>query len=101
MRAKDYATAELIQKRILEIKPGDAEATAKVGVIKMFKNEYAEAHDLLQKAFKKNSREPHAVYGLAGLYKNFYFSSQLKRVRTGLGRVKKPREFAHPSMNQL
>ncbi|MEO0337416.1 MAG: hypothetical protein AAF202_13555, partial [Pseudomonadota bacterium] len=101
IRAKDYATAELIQKRILEIKPDDAEATAKVGIIKMFKKEYSEAHDLLQKAYKANARQPLAVYGLAGLYKNFYFSSQLKRIRPSLSRVKKPGEFMHPFMKQL
>ncbi|NQZ02898.1 MAG: hypothetical protein HRT45_19715, partial [Bdellovibrionales bacterium] len=101
LRAKDYSTAELIQKRILEIKPDDAEATAKVGVIKMFKNEYTEAHDLLQKAYRANSRQPIAAYGLAGLYKNFYFSGQLKRVKPSLRRVKRPKEFAHPFMKQL
>ena len=61
--------AEMIQSRNLEISPNNAEALAKIGVLKLYKNEIQESYAWFAKALKSKRNQPRALHGLKALYK--------------------------------
>ena len=98
LKNKDYSMAEMIQKRILEISPGNSQALAKVGVIKLYKNEIQQAYTWFKKSLDSEQMQPLALYGLKGLYTKFRFSSRLRSIKPKLRGIRKPKSFAHPYM---
>lgn len=101
MTSEDYSMAELIQKRILEISEGNAAAMGRIGVIQLYKNELSKAHEWFKKALQINPRQSEALYGIGGLYANFSFKSDLKKIKSQIRGVKAPDGFSHPYMRRL
>lgn len=98
LKNKDYSMAEMIQNRILDISPDNAEAIAKIGVIKLYKNEVQESHQWFSNALKAKSNQPHALLGLHGLFNEYRFKNRLKTLRPKLRGVRIPKSFVHPYM---
>ena len=94
--AKDYSMAELIVNRMTEIQPNDATSYAKIGAIKLYKNELQEASKWFKKALSINKSDPLGVYGMAGLEKRFGFKSRLRQTLKNARKKPKPGRFIHP-----
>lgn len=77
LKGQDYAMAEMIYTRISEIETQSSRPLAMIGVVKLYKNELAEAKAWFDKALQKNAKEPVALWGIAGLYNAFHFQSHL------------------------
>jgi tetratricopeptide (TPR) repeat protein len=101
LRAQDPAMARLILSRVLEIKPNLASAEAGIGVALLHMNDLDGAAELFKKALKTKSKEPTALYGLAGLYKQYGFAGKLKVIKGRFAGVKPPQDFGHPFMSGL
>lgn len=100
IRSQDYSMAELILNRALEMEPRQAETRASIGVIKLYKNEMTEAKDWFMKALEVQPGNATALWGLAGLYKEFQFQSKLSNILPKARRAGSPRGLVHPMMTQ-
>jgi tetratricopeptide (TPR) repeat protein len=78
VRAKDYTMAIAIYIRSLEIDPKSAETMSALGMAYLFTNNLQDAGQSFSKALKLRSRDPHALWGLVALYKEFKFNSKYK-----------------------
>ncbi len=94
----EYSLAYVTLSRALEVKPDDADLTARLGVVALYMNDYFEAKRQFDKAVNYSSSQPTALWGLAGLYKHFQFSSKFKQI---VGKAKnsgRPKGPVHPFM---
>ncbi|MCB0421900.1 MAG: tetratricopeptide repeat protein, partial [Bdellovibrionales bacterium] len=98
LQIKDYSMTELILSRAIEINPNSASLIAKLGVVKIFKNQLHEARDHFKKALRLNKKEGLAYKGLEALYRRYNISSRQKQMAANSKRFKAPTAWLHPWM---
>ncbi len=96
LRSGDYATARVIYSRALEIEPKNAALEANLGTTLMFMNDLEGAQQSFQAALKLNSREPNALWGLAGLLSQYQFENKLKSAKSKARNAGRPSGVVHP-----
>ncbi len=94
----EYSLAYVTLSRALEVKPDDAELTARLGVVALYMNDYFDAKRQFDKAINYSSSQPTALWGLAGLYKHFQFSTKLKQIAGKARNSGRPKGPIHPFM---
>jgi len=100
-RAQDYAMAELILNRALDIEAKDVNLMARIGVIKLYKNELQEAKGWFDKAIAEQSGNALALWGKAALFKQFNFNSKFGSAATAAKRAGRPSGLLHPSIEKI
>ena len=100
LKGQDYAMAELILNRASEIEPENTHILASIGVVKMFKNELMDAKNWFEKALSKKSNESLALWGLAGLYRQFNFAGKFQTVLPKAKSSGRPSGPIHPFMEK-
>lgn len=99
LKAQDYSLARVILNRVLELKPNYATAEAQMGVVFLFINDLESAQNIFKRALKHNSRDATALWGLAGLYKNFGFTAKYQALASRAQAAGRPAGITHPLMN--
>ena len=99
VKIKDFSMAELILHRALEIKKGNASLNAKLGSVKLYKNDPAAASEWFKKALVIDKNQPLASLGMAGLYKKYGYKKAFKDYK----QKAKPQKsvFVHPIMKAV
>lgn len=96
-RNQDFAFAELIQKRIMEISDKKSSAMGRLGVISLHKGQYDDAYSWFKKALSIDQRQKEASFGITGLLSHFLYKSEAekwRRMKSGAA----PNPFSHPFM---
>lgn len=100
-RAQDYSMAELILNRALDIEPKNATLMARIGVIKLYKNELQEAKGWFEKAISEQPNNALALWGKAGLLKQFNFTAKFTPALAAAKKAGRPSGLMHPSMEKI
>lgn len=100
VKGQDYSMAELILNRASEIEPENANILASIGVVRLFKNDLIEAKTWFEKALTKKPNESLALWGLAGLYRQFNFTSKLRPALQKAKSSGRPSGPVHPFMEK-
>ena len=100
-RAQDYSMAELILNRALDIEPKNADLMARIGVIKLYKNELQEAKAWFEKALQTQSSNAVALWGKAGLLKQFNFKAKFSTAVANAKRAGRPSGLLHPTIEKI
>ena len=100
MRAGDYAMANAVLSRSLEVDPENAKTIASLGVTYLYMNELDRAHDELKKALDKNASEPTAVWHMAALYHEFSFNKKYSSLHARALKTGKP-NLVHPFLKKI
>lgn len=98
MKNGDFAQANAVYNRVLEIKPKDANALAQVGVVSMFQGAWSEAYAYFGEALKKDSKNATALWGLVGIYNKFGYKEKLNKALDQARAAGKPSTVVHPLM---
>lgn len=99
LKSRDYAYAQAVAQRVIEIEPQSGQGYADLGVCQLYMEDWDAANASFTEAIKKDPRNSTALRGLAGLYKKFSFSKKFKAINgraIGAGPLKEP---THPIMN--
>ncbi len=96
LKNQDYAMTELILNRAQDIEPENSQIPARIGIVKLFKNELMDAKVWFDKALSKNPKEKYALWGLAGLYHQFHFKKRYDQVASQARAVGLPSGPIHP-----
>jgi tetratricopeptide (TPR) repeat protein len=100
-KAKDFAAAELVLSRASEIDPANKNCIARLGVIKLHKNELAEAKALFEKATAAPPVDALGYWGLAGLYHQFHFDKKFKETLAKARAAGRPNGPGHPFIDKI
>ena len=95
LRADQPQTASGIFSKILEAEPASARAIASIGVCALHLNDYDAAYGSFKKALESDAKDATALWGLAGLYKQFGFTAKFEQVRARTKAMKEPK-LIHP-----
>jgi tetratricopeptide (TPR) repeat protein len=98
---RDYSISSVICDRIIEIAPQYSPAFSLKGVNYLFMNNLELAHDSFKKALKINPGQSTALWGLAGLYKEFGFRSKLGSAIEKARRAGNPMQPIHPFVRNV
>lgn len=99
VKAKDYSMAELVLNHALEFEPGNAALMANLGSINLYKRDDVMAKVWFDKAKAKQSRQPLALWGLAGLFKKFHFPTKRQQALAAAQSAGRPVGIVHPLLN--
>lgn len=95
VRADQPQTASGIFARILELEPGSARAVASIGVCALYLNDFDAAYASFKQALELRQDDSTALWGLAGLYKNFGFTPKYEALRARTTSLRPP-TLLHP-----
>lgn len=98
---RDYSMSAIICDRIIEISPGYSPAWALKGVNYLFMNNFEMSFDAFKKALKINPSQSTALWGIAGLYKEFNFSGKLGSSTEKARRSGNPMNPIHPFIRNV
>ena len=101
LKGQDFSMAELILNRAGEIEPENMNIVARVGVLKLYKNEPMDAKVQFEKALQKSPKEALALWGLAGLYNNFHFNTKLTQTLQKARGAGSPHGPVHPFIEKV
>lgn len=93
---QDYSMAVLILSRASEIAPQDASLISAQGMNYLFMNDLESAQRSFQKALKMNGKDSGALWGLAGLYKEFKYGKKLAEIQKRARSAGRPAQPLHP-----
>ena len=96
VQSKDYSMAELILNRALEISPNNGTVAASIGVVHLHKNDLGAAKKAFDSALKISKNNALALWGIAGLHKQFNFKKKFGRSRAAARRAGNPTGLTHP-----
>ncbi len=97
----DYSMAQLILQRASEIQTRDARPVALKGVNFMFMNELEKAKNEFKQALKIKRNDPTALWGMAGLYKEFNFTKKYRSTVSRAKRAGSPIAPLHPYIKSI
>ncbi|MGE0526369.1 MAG: tetratricopeptide repeat protein, partial [Bdellovibrionales bacterium] len=98
LRAGDYPQANAIYRRILEVKPDDAEALASIGVVHLYMGSWENAYDYFEQAQKHEPKNATAQYGKAALFKRFGYKDKFEEAARLARQYGRPSGAMHPIM---
>ncbi len=98
---RDYSMSAIICDRILEVAPQYSPALALKGVNYLFMNNLELAYNSFKGALKINPGQSTALWGVAGLYKEFGFRAKLSSANEKARRAGNPMQPIHPFVRNI
>jgi tetratricopeptide (TPR) repeat protein len=100
IRNQDYGMAKLALSRYSEMRPG-AEATAYLGVIEMYSNDFEKAKMYFKSAQQQDKTSGLSQMGLAALYKKFGFTKLYAQISQKLPTNRRQYAKLHPWIEEV
>jgi len=101
MRNQDYGMAKLAFNRYVEMRPGNAEGTALLGVIEMYSLDFEKAKNYFKVALQQDKNSGLSQLGLAALYKKFGFTKLFNETSAKLPTNRRQYAKLHPWIEEV
>lgn len=98
IQAQDYAYAQAIAKRMIEIEPSEGQHYANLGVCNLYMGDIEAAQQAFSESLQKDSANYTALSGMAGLYKKYSFQKKYAEAAQKLKSAKPKGGLRHPLM---